>query len=836
MMNTIDNPDLQLALDFVQDTNDNVFLTGKAGTGKTTFLHNLKKISPKRMIVVAPTGVAAINAGGVTIHSFFQLPFGPQIPDEGVTTEGPPDISPRMEASKYQKFSREKISIIKSLDLLVIDEISMVRADLLDAVDAVLRRYRDRQKPFGGIQLLMIGDIQQLAPVIRDEDWEILRHYYDTVFFFSSRALQKTQFVSIELKHIYRQSDRVFIDLLNRIRDNKTDQETLRTLNKRYNPQFNPSDEEGYIILTTHNNKAQEINNTKLRNIKARAHTYKATIEGEFPEYAYPTEPELILKTGAQVMFVKNDLAREKRFFNGKIGTVTGFDESKIHVQCPGDQVPIEVEPAAWQNMKYSLDGETKEIRETEIGSFSQYPLKLAWAITIHKSQGLTFDRAIIDARAAFAHGQVYVALSRCRTLEGLVLSTPVSGHGIINDTAVAQFTHDVENNAPGIGELNRSKKAYRQMLLHELFDFSPLQRQILYCLKLLKEHQPSVFGTLPDALAGVNESLKSEMIMVASKFSLQLDSLIQQQQEIEANDYLQERIKKACRYFTDKMQVVLTGPLEDAGFETDNKEIKKVISQAVSRLEQDAAVKTACLEACLNGFSIRDYLEARAKAAIEAPGARQGRKKTDTVANEKNIAYPELYSRFAAWRARKAAELDLPHYMILPHKTLVNLVNSLPCSLPALKAVKGMGGKKTARFGEEITGIVLAFCSENNLVSPMPDKLPEIKIKAEKKDTRQVSLALWQAGKPVEEIAAIRNMAVSTIEGHLAHFVGTGVIGIERLISPEKAVMIAEYFSRSETFALSPAKEALGNDVTYSELRYVLKHMEANGTVNMKS
>ena len=835
-MKTIDNPDLQLAFEFVQHTNTNVFLTGKAGTGKTTFLHNLKKISPKRMIVVAPTGVAAINAGGVTIHSFFQLPFGPQIPSGDTEEDLSPEISPRMTASKYQKFSREKINILRSLDLLVIDEVSMVRADLLDAIDNVLRRYKDKHKSFGGIQLLMIGDIQQLAPVVREEDWEILRNYYDTVFFFSSRALQKTKYVSIELRHIYRQSDRDFIDLLNRIRDNKADQEILRTLNKRYNPKFNPSDDEGYITLTTHNNKAQEINHTKLRNINTKPYIFKATIEGEFPEYAYPTEPELILKAGAQVMFVKNDLAREKRFFNGKIGTITEFDDNKIHVKCPGDSFHIEVEPVEWQNMKYSLDIETKEIRETAIGSFKQYPLKLAWAITIHKSQGLTFDRAIIDARAAFAHGQVYVALSRCRTLDGLVLSTPISSHGIINDIAVSQFVGEVEKNTPGQGELTRSKKAYQQMLLNELYDFTPLQRQINYCLKLLKEYQESIFGTLQDVLIRINESLKSDIITVASKFSVQLDGLMQQPNDPEESNHLQDRIKKACHYFSEKMQDLLTMPMENAGFETDNKEIKKLINQAVIKLEQNAAVKLACLESCRSGFTIREYLEARAKAAIEAPGPKKKQKKIETVVDDKIIGYPALYSRLTGWRARKAAELDLPLYMILPHKTMVSLVNSLPCSVPALKTVKGMGSKKVARFGGEILEIILAFCHENNLDSPAPVIRVETSNPTVRQDTRQVSLDLWRAGNNIEEIAAERNMAVSTIEGHLAHFVGTGEIGLDHFVTKEKAAIITDYFMNSETYALSPAKEALGDDVTYGELKYVLKYLEAEGKVGPKS
>ena len=493
-METVTNKDLQLAFDFVKYTNRNIFLTGKAGTGKTTFLRDLKKLSPKRMIVVAPTGVAAINAGGVTIHSFFQLPFHPYIPSFYLSANNP-DKQPEQKDFTGYKMSREKINIIRSLDLLIIDEISMVRADTLDAIDYALRRYKIHHLPFGGVQLLMIGDLQQLAPVVKDEDSEILNKYYDSSFFFGSRALCSTDYVTIELKHIYRQNDQVFINLLNKVRDNHVDSEVLIELNKRYIPDFDPDSDGGYITLTTHNYQAQTLNDSKLEKLPGRPHTFKATIKDEFPEFSYPTASELILKEGAQVMFVKNDLSRDKLFFNGKIGKVETFEDDIIVVKCPDDNFPIRVEMAEWQNMKYTLDEETKEIQETVIGTFTQYPLKLAWAITIHKSQGLTFDRAVIDARAAFAHGQVYVALSRCRTLDGLVLSTRINQRSIIDDPAISDFVNEAIQKQPDQKQLAESKKAYQQMLLTELFDFTSLTRNLSYCLKVINEHHDSYFG-----------------------------------------------------------------------------------------------------------------------------------------------------------------------------------------------------------------------------------------------------------------------------------------------------------------------------------------------------
>lgn len=831
-MNNHQSPELQLASEFVQYTHISVFLTGKAGTGKTTFLHHLRKTSLKRMIVVAPTGIAAINAGGVTIHSFFQISFGPQLPTEFIQAEN--TGQPGEENSReVKKFSREKINIIKSIDLLVIDEISMVRADLLDAIDAVLRRFRNNNHPFGGVQLLMIGDIQQLAPVVKEDEWKILRNYYDTVFFFSSKALRQTQFVTIELKQIFRQNDMAFIEILNKVRDNKLDTETLSRLNSRYKPGFNPSDTEGYIILTTHNAKALEINNSKLEKIKAKAFIFNAIIEGEFPEYAYPTEAKLVLKAGSQVMFVKNDLSKDKRYFNGKIGMITGFyeaeDEYVISVKCPGDNDEIAVSRAVWENTKYSMDEQTKEIRETVIGTFEQFPLKLAWAITIHKSQGLTFDRAIIDARAAFAHGQVYVALSRCRTIDGLILSTPVSGHGIINDPAVAGFASEAEKNAPGFNELDESKKAYRQMLLKELFDFQTIQKQVNHCKWLLQENRQIVFGNIHDAFEEMSSNLNKEIIAISEKFGIQLNTILNQPDN---NELLQERVRKACSYFENKLSSLLLTPINNTSFETDNKEVRKTINQALERLHQAAYIKLACLKACMEGFEIKNYLEARAKASVELPVTKHKPQKQDQWYNNGIVAYPVLYNRLASWRARKAVESNEPAHRIVKQRTLISIANSLPQTAKSLALIKGFGKKKIIRYGNEILNIINAFCREHNIE---PEPLAETngnQQSRQKPDSRQLSYELWKSGLSIQQIAAERGLAISTIEGHLAYFVGTGDIDIHQLVHPDKAKRIADYFLKYGMTALKPVKEALGDEVSYSELRFVLKSLETNKSI----
>ena len=704
------NTDLQLAFDFVHYTNRNIFLTGKAGTGKTTFLHNIKKISPKRMIVVAPTGVAAINAGGVTIHSFFQLPFHPHVPAQYFPAETSESPSPL--ASHSFKLSREKVNIIKGLDLLVIDEISMVRADLLDAVDMVLRRYKDRSKPFGGVQLLLIGDIRQLAPVVKEEDREIIERYYDTAFFFSSHSLRSTDYVTIELKHIYRQQDQEFIGLLNKIRDNQLDQATQAMLNKRYDPHFNADSGGGYITLTTHNAQAQTINDSRLEKLPGKVHRFKAIVRDEFPEYAYPTASELELKTGAQVMFVKNDISKEKVFFNGKIGKITGFEEDLIIVQCPGDDAPIPVEMAEWQNMKYTLDEETKEIQETVIGTFTQYPLKLAWAITIHKSQGLTFDKAIIDAGAAFAHGQVYVALSRCRTLDGLVLSTPINQRGIISDPAVSGFSHEAEQNQPDNKVLMDSRKAYQWMLIEELFDFNPLLHLLYYLLKLLNEHHESLLGSPLATAETAIINIKNDLTAVSERFHRELKRLLEPEPDVDSNSLLQERMRKACEYFAGKLQSGIIGPVKSITVETDNKVIRKSVSDALSRVKQESAIKLACLDQMKSGFGMKEYLQVKAKASLNIPETKAPAKRSiEDASGEKG--QPDLYNLLKKWRDHKARESNLPHYMILPLSTMSSLAGYMPKTISELKMVKGMGKKKSEKYGDELLSIITGYLRE---------------------------------------------------------------------------------------------------------------------------
>jgi len=823
-MDTDTNQDLQLAFDFVKYTNRNIFLTGKAGTGKTTFLKDLKQLSPKRMIVVAPTGVAAINAGGVTIHSFFQLPFHPYIPsfylpDNNRTVQTDQDNPPGY------KLSREKINIIKSLDLIIIDEISMVRADTLDAVDSALRRYKDRFKPFGGVQLLMIGDLQQLAPVVKDEDREIIGGYYDSFFFFGSKALCSTDYVTIELKHIYRQNDQMFIDLLNRIRENNVDQEVLTELNKRYIPDFDPDSGGGYITLTTHNYQAQEINDLKLDKLPGKPHKFTAKIKDEFPEFSYPNASELILKTGAQVMFVKNDLSADKLFFNGKIGKVKSFEDDIIVVKCPEDDFSIRVEMAEWQNVKYSINEETKEIEETVIGTFTQYPLRLAWAITIHKSQGLTFDRAVIDACAAFAHGQVYVALSRCRTLDGLVLSSRIGRRSLMESTAVSGFINDPARNQPDRNQLADSKKAYQRQLLSELFDFSELTNRLNYCIKIVREHSDKLLGNPLEQLESILSASRTDLTEVSEKFRLQLKILFSRESDDGPNDLLQERVRKAVVYFSDKLEADFKEILAGFTVETDNRTVRKSVNEALEGTRKAGFIKLACLNVAKPGFEIGRYLDARAKAAIDIPAVKSHTVKT--VENSSGIIkHPALLKQLKEWRNTKAKETDLPHYMILPQKTMVTLANFVPQSLRTLKQIKGMGTKKSEKYGEELLDIIISYCTKENIEAPDIPLIEKKKEKKVKEDTKKISYDLFREGKTIARIAQERALSINTIEGHLAYYVGTGELPVTKFVSQEIIDLVVDQVERTGDFKLGPVKEALGDKVSWSDIRFVISHL----------
>ncbi len=808
------NTQLQLAFDFVSSTGKNIFLTGKAGTGKTTFLRYLKDNLPKRMVVVAPTGVAAINAGGVTIHSFFQLPFGPQTAENMQT-----------DSSLQHRFSMQKRNIIKSMELLIIDEISMVRADLLDAVDGVLRRFRYSNRPFGGVQLLMIGDLQQLPPVHKEEDWGLISRLYDSPWFFSSHALKKSAYITIELQHVYRQKEEEFLHLLNAIRDKKITREELEKLNRHYKPGFEPKEEEGYIILTTHNYKAREINRSKLDALPGKPKKYEALVRGNFGENFYPTDYELELKKGAQVMFIKNDPEPEKRFFNGKIGKVVQLKDEWIKVKCDGDPGPIVVEPLVWQKMKYTIDEKTKEIRETEEGTFTQFPLKTAWAITIHKSQGLTFEKAIIDSEAAFAHGQVYVALSRCRTLDGLVLKSPLRLSGIKTDETVTSYSRRFAENRPDRKQLLAAQREYQKTLIFELFDFERLLKQIYSTIKVIDGFGTAVHGNLLIQLRSMGSEVREKVSDVSAKFMKQVEGLLAENPDVHKNIPLQERIKKGARYFYDQMELLVTDKMDEAGFETDNKEAKKKIDRFLDELLSITGFKKRCLEAVFNGFDTRTYLEAAAKASIEATEQKKkpAKQREPEIVTDEELQHPDLYNTLKTWRNTKAREEGKEVFKILTLHSLRDLSNLLPGTTRVLKKVHGLGKKRIAAYGEELLEIVRQYCKNKGLE---PFDI-EVKPKVHRKNTKEISFELWKEGKSIEQIAGERNLAPSTIEGHLAFFVKKGEIEIFDLVPEEKVRKIMDWFEQHPNSTMKEAKEHFGDEISYGEMKMVFAYMD---------
>lgn len=823
-MAEIRNPQLDLAYNYAHFTNKNIYLTGKAGTGKTTFLHRLKQESTKRMVIVAPTGVAAINAGGVTIHSFFQLPFGPYLP--GMAKD----------PANQRKFTRDKIRLIQSMDMLVIDEISMVRSDVLDAIDEVLRRYKNYFEPFGGVQLLMIGDLHQLPPVVKEEEWEMLRSRYQTPYFFGSIALQKTQPVAIELKHIYRQSDDIFISILNKVRNNHIDNNVLEALNSRYIPDFQPDDSEGYITLTSHNNSAQDINARKLSMIQKPIKQFRAKVSGEFPEFSYPNDEVLEFKLGAQVMFVKNDISKEKLYFNGKIGTITNITDEEVTVQCKNETEPIVVRPVEWSNLKFSLDESTKEINEEKIGTFLQLPLKLAWAITIHKSQGLTFDKAIIDANAAFAHGQVYVALSRCRTFEGLVLRSKITPASVKTDHVVKQYSDEIERNLPDENHLVASKKAFQQALIRELFLMKPLNKLMDNLHRVLLENQNIIN---PSAIVSHNMAwvaIETDLFNVAEKFEPQLEQYFSQNIIPEENTFLQDRIQKASSYFTEKLKKIHQD-IENITIVTDNKAVKQSIEDAKEQIERFLYRKEVCFVAVKDGFDAIKIVKAKSNANVDFEMAKriaQAAKQGAGIA-PKDSQHPQLYSMLRKWRDNTAAEFQTEEYMVVGSRTILELSNALPRNVAALKRIKGIGATKVTQFGVEILGIIEQYCQENNIAAPEPTILDKpIKEKAKKEikppkeDTKSISFRLYKKeGKSVQEIAEERGMTVGTIEGHLAHYIGLGEIDIYDFMDTESFNEIAAHYEETGTHVGAFAH--FEGKYSYSQLKMVTAYMNKN-------
>ena len=831
-MEAIDK-NIKLAHDLVKFTSKSVFLTGKAGTGKTTFLRNLPNITRKRMAVVAPTGVAALNAGGVTIHSFFQLPFTPYIPEGADVSFVTKDEDGNAVREQF-RMSGNKIKLLRSLDLLVIDEISMVRSDLLDAVDSVLRHYRRSSLPFGGVQLLMIGDLYQLTPVVKEEEWRIISRFYRSPYFFDSNALKKVDYVTVELTHIFRQQDDVFISILNQIRTNTLTSESLAVLNSRVSTNTADDDEQN-IRLTTHNNDANGINTSKLDALEGQEYKFEADIIDNFPPYMYPTDETLTLKVGAQVMFIKNDSSPAKLYYNGKIGKITEIDDTKIMVLCKGDLSPIEVKEEKWENIQYVVNNETKEIEQNVIGEFIQYPLRLAWAITVHKSQGLTFDRAIIDVHAAFAFGQVYVALSRCKSLEGLTLKTPISSQMIKSDTEVVTFCDNARQKQPDEQSLNKYIVSYQRDVLLKIFDFNSLQRQLAEVRKVYMSNFNRFNPEYSQRLIDVVQQFDSQIFDVNKKFVVQLWKIFSASPDVQLKDdeFLQQRLWKASEYYHGKLAEIIGEPFSQMLLESDNKEIDDEMKSALEALELEYCKKRNIFEKLRDGFSTEMYLKIISITEDKFVPT-FSRKSHPTYSAPKTNK--ELFGVLNAWRKSVADEFDMPVYYVLPQKSLVEIVDKLPRNAKSLSKITGIGVKKVAAYGNDILNIINDYCKTNGIdddaISPELEKLPEPKKakkpKPSKGDSFKKSFEMFKQGMSVADIAKERSLVESTVYSHLTRFIKTGEIQPEELIGKEKFSEIMDFLeSHSFSGSVSPLYAEAEGKYSYEELRVGLAFME---------
>ncbi len=811
------NSHFQLAADFIRYTAQHVFLTGKAGTGKTTFLKYIRENCAKNTVVTAPTGVAAVNCGGVTLHSLFQLPIGTYIPAMTTAFQAAGNqVIDKHSLFRNLRLGREKIKLFNSLELLIIDEVSMLRADALDAVDAILRRVRKNfHTPFGGLQVLFIGDLFQLPPVVKEAEWALLQPYYTTPFFYDALVLQQEPPVCIELEKIYRQTDDLFIGLLNRVRGNEATDEDFATLRQFYRPGFNVPPGEHYITLTTHNKSADEINRHELEKLPYPAIAFEAAVSGDFPERMYPVEKSLILKEGAQVMFIKND--KDKRYFNGRIGVVGSIqqvpeEDPVIEVHFPGTAEVIIVKQEIWKNIRYSLNEQDNKIEETETGNFTHYPLRLAWAITIHKSQGLTFQKAVIDAGQAFAAGQVYVALSRCVSLDGIVLRSAITETAVHTDSRIVAYmkTTAMADRLPAL--LQVRKEQYTISKIKAFYNLQELEEQATAMVQFLGNQKTEIKEDIIENARKIHEGVK-QVKTFADRFILEIIKLTADGLTPAVADHLKDRQAKANLYFEKQLLEKVVRPVA-----TVNAQLQKDYkSRLIFRTMSDYT----------DGFHLllKKFGDGTAKhnVPVIVPGTHKG-----------------LLDVLKAARTVLANNEELPAYRICSNSTLEEMARYIPQSLMDMAQLKGMGNYTLNKYGEIFLQKIIAYATEHQLAGNMHARKSHTDSSAGKSgkkiDTKRQSLDLFESGISCADIATQRNLSPGTIESHLAHFVQEGKLDVYRLVSREKYCIIADAIAQATVPGLTAIKDVLGSEASYAEIRFVVsdlareKSMHAQG------
>ena len=807
-MNTI-HSSYEFAHEFALFTNKCFFLTGKAGTGKTTFLRQLKQNGKKQMAVVAPTGVAAINAGGTTIHSFFQLPISPFIP----TDEGKKQLIDKIKMQSWRR------NVLQELELLVIDEISMVRADVVDAIDTLLRHFRYRRnEPFGGVQVIFIGDLYQLSPIATDDEWHILSEHYKSIYFFESKIIRSLNIAYIELDKIYRQTNQNFIDLLNEIRNNTLTHNGLKLLASRYDPTFIAPDNSQYITLTTHNYKADKINEEELMKIDGSAISFEAHIEGDFPEKSFPTEQILELKIGAKVMYLKNDSENPRRFFNGKIGVIEEFNEKEKLIKIVSEnEEPVWLGRMTWENIRYVADSKTKQIQENILGKFVQFPLRLAWAITIHKSQGLTFDNAIIDAGDAFAAGQVYVALSRCRSIEGMVLRSHIHADGFESSREIVDYEKNKPTTSELESELNDSKIRYKFLLISGLFNFDDCSGLMVKWMQDTTQVKTSFNDETFSFLENVAQLIE-QLADTGKKFRHQLSSIFVQPEN--NTIYLNERVMAACTYFSSEIDKIASR-LKESPALTDSRENARQYNDNIQNIYGILSQRLHILKELKLPFDPVEYFVLKSSFILKTL---QSDAYTKISKNQSvNLRNKLLYYKLIDIRNKICENEDLPVYLVANSKSLMQMSDYLPLTKNDLLKIHGFGKTKILKFGDQFLNAISEYCRENNLNSRISElgkmNEPEKK-KKEKGETYKISFEMYREGKTINEIAAVRNLTVGTIASHLCKFIDKGWLDIEDFISVDKLEAANEILEKG---VAGPITEALSNLLNKTEIPFFL-------------
>jgi hypothetical protein len=815
-MSQIERNDVfNLAFGFVTETSENIFLTGKAGTGKTTFLRYLKEHCAKNIVIAAPTGVAAINAGGVTLHSLFQLPFQPFLPTSNAKNE----LLGRM------KINKQRQQLLRKMELLVIDEISMVRADVMDAIDTILRSVRRKhQTPFGGVQLLCIGDLFQLPPVAQRQEWSLLQEYYPTKFFFDSMVIREQMPLLIELNVIYRQKEDSFVRLLNKVRNNNMDADDFEDLHLRYIPGFRPERDESFITLTSHNNQADQINNLELERLFTSAFTYEAEVMGDFPEHLYPAEANLVLKEGAQVMFLKNDI--EKRYFNGKIGTVKTLETDKIVVETDGQYITVSKD--SWENTRYALNKADGKLEQEVMGSFTQFPLRLAWAITIHKSQGLTFEKVMIDAGAAFSSGQVYVALSRCTSLEGIVLLSKIPNSAILSNEEVVKGQQALTIKGSLAERFEGARQVFTQQLLEDIFSFDSIYLALQGLLNAVKQEANKFNSDGLDWLLAFDQQFLA-IQSVGKKFIGHIYFMMKEEPVIEKNEALQKRISDAALHF-DKELSILFNSIKSHQIITEHKDAALEVNNAL--LETITCIYTAqyYINYCKEAFAISLFLKHKLQFSLPKFNISCYASGKTQVINKGGISNFDLFETLKRWRDMVCEETGMAIYMVANQQSLVELANYLPLTKIDLSKISGFGKAKIEKYGDDLLEVINDYCAQHNLESNINSKVldhnKEKKSKATnvvKVDTKRVSFELYKEKGSIETVAKERKLTFSTIEGHLSHFVAIGELDISEFVSLDQQQLILNAIKIHGSLSHKTLIENLPDSISYGQIKMLL-------------